>query len=272
MSHFGEVAMPAGMLGEKCYDFIVDNDGVRYVVTEKGLFRIDPEDNSLLHLTSSWGIRGSIVSTGTLGLNDKNIWVATNEGLMIASKRNFSDKALAAIPLRIEASNLFVGQRPLSNGQLLQANDKHEIWLPWNFVAQKLVIDPTVLDYRDHQGELYEYRIDEDGEWEQQYIGQAMEIWGMTPSRHTLQLRLSGLEGSTTTYIIYVYPTWLFYLEVSLLLLSLILFIWWRSWRKRTKLLIQEHVETEDALIEEIRSTVESQESNGEGCMLLIKN
>lgn len=47
---------------------------------------------------------------------------------------------------------------------------------------------------------------------------------------------------------------------------------WWRSWRKRTKLLIQEHVETEDALIEEIRSTVESQESNGEGCMLLIKN
>lgn len=251
MTHFGEVSLPEGVLGEKCFDFMPDADGVYYVVTEKGLFRIDAGRQTLLHLTASWGIWGDIVSTGTLGVDDRHVWVATNEGLMVADKHCFSADSLAALSVPIEAEYVLTGQTRLSNGQLLKVNDQHELWLGWNLVAQKLVLTPAVIDYGLHHGDIYEYRVDK-GQWQRGILGQPIQLVGLWPGKHTLQVRLSGLEGSTVAYTIYVYPTWLFYLEVALLVIALALFLWWRSWRRRTKLLLQEHVATEDALIEEM--------------------
>lgn len=261
MTDFSEVTLPEGLLGEKCMDFMADADGVRYVSTEKGLFRVDSRRGTLLQLTHGWGLQGDIVSTGTLGMDDRYIWIATNEGLMVADKRHFASDSLAAMHIPIEADYVITGQTQLAPNELLEANDRRELWVGWNIVARKLVVQPAIVDYAQHQGDIYEWRTDEADQWQRGNVGQPIELTGLMPGRHTLEMRLSGLEGSTVGYTVYVLPTWLFYLEAALVVISLALLLWWRSWRRRTKLLLQEHVETENALIEEMKTAPEEKYS-----------
>lgn len=261
MTSFSEVTLPGGVLGEKCMDFVPDGDDTRYIGTERGLFRIDNRRHTLLQLSQSWGIRGDIVSTGTLGMNEHHIWIATNEGLMIADKRVFTSDSLKAMSIPIEAESIITGQTLLSADKLLKANDSREITVTWNWVSQKLVVSPCIVDYGQHQGEIFEYRTD-DGTWQQGNIGQPVELTSLLPGKHTLQMRLAGLEGSTAGYTVRVCPSWLFYLEVAVLIVALVLFLWWRSWRRRTKLLLQEHKDTEEALIEEMKDAALTDDRN----------
>ena len=253
MTHFGEIPIPASVLEEGCYGFLPDDNGIVYMVTEKGFFRLDNNHQSMILLSRSEGLQGSIIYMGSLGMNERQLWVGTNEGLMIADKQQFSHKAISAVRIPMEIDYLFSGDRLLSRGELLRTNDQHEITARWNLLQRKLTLGPAFLDFARHDGEIYQYRIDR-GEWQTRQVGQPMQIQGLAPGRHALEFRLSGMESTLTAYAVYVYPTTLFYIEVAVLLLSLGLFLWWRRWRKATKLLISEHEQTEQALLEEIKS------------------
>lgn len=253
MSSFGEVTLPQGVLEEKCLDLAVDSGGVKYIVTERGMFRIDSTDGTMLHISDAWGISGSIVHTGTLALDSHHVWVATNDGLMMADKREFCADSLADIHMPIEADMVIVGSRELTNGEMLMVNDRRELRVEWNFIAQKVVLTPTPVDFRQHRGGIYEYRMDKDGLWRMNGMGQPVVMEGLTPGHHKLYIRMSGLESTTVGYDIYVYPSALFCVEMSILVLVLFLLYLWRRWRTRTNLLLREHIETESALIKEIK-------------------
>ena len=252
MTRFGEIPVPTSVLEEKCYGFLPDANGILYMVTEKGFFRMDNNDRSMIHLSHSEGLLGSIIYIGSLGMNERQLWVGTNEGLMIADKQSFSHKAIAAVRLSMEIDYLFNGDQPQPKSVLMDINDQHVIRADWNLLQRRLTLSPAFLDFAQHDGEIYEYRIDQ-GAWQSQQVGNPMRVKGLWPGRHTLEIRLSGMESTLTHYSIYVYPTTLFYLEVILLLTSLGLFLWWFRWRKATKLVIKEHEQTEQALLEEIK-------------------
>lgn len=250
MNRFGEVALPSGVLEEKCFDLAVDTGGVKYLVTEHGLFRIDK--GSAIHLSTSWGMSGSIVLSGTLGLNNRYVWVGTNDGLMVADKSSFLADSLVKLRIPIEADMIVIGAHVFTNGELLAANDRRELRVAWNFLAQKVSVTPVPADFMLHRGETYEYRIGDSGRWRMGSIGRQIELDGLSPGRHKLYIRMSGLDSTTVCYEIQVYPSSLFYVEVAVILIALLLLYLWRKGRKHTNLLLHEHIETENALIKEI--------------------
>lgn len=253
MSRFEQVTLPPGVLEEKCFDVTIDTGSVKFIVSERGLFRIDSRSGTAIHLSTGWGIAGNIVLSGTLGVDSNSVWVGTNDGLMVADKRDFSADSLAKIRIPIEADEVVIGARELTNGELLTVNDRHELRASWNFVAQRVVIKPAPADFMRHWGDIYEYRTDGDGSWRVSSIGQAIELDDLTPGRHKLYIRMLGLASTTVCYDIYVYPSVLFCIEMAVLTLALLLLYLWRRGRKRTNLLLSEHVETENALIKEIK-------------------
>ena len=253
MTDFGQVDIPKGVLEEKCFDYAIDEDGIHYMISEKGLFRIDTRQGRLTHMLASCGIVGMTMSSATLGIDSRSVWMATSEGLLVADKQAFTDDTLQQEATRFSFDDVFIGQDRLSNSALLRMNDKREQRIGWNLSSGQLVLRPVLMDYSEHNGELVEYRID-DGEWQRMVMGENITIGSLRLGKHTVDLRLSGLFSADTTYVFKVYPTALFYIEVLLMLIALGLFFWWRNWRRKTKTILHEHEETEKALMEEMAS------------------
>lgn len=250
MKHFGEIQLPTDILSERCCGFLPDKNGICYITTEKGLFSIDRNKHTVVHFSERNGITGTAVNPPDM--DDKHIWLGTTDGLLVADKQQLEPKNMSKTMMPIEIDQLSTGDHVWSNGKLLQANDQREIAVGWNLMAQRLYIRPTILDFARHEDEICEYRIDRQ-EWHKQQIGQLIDIKGLTLGRHTLDIRLTGMEQAVR-YTIYTYPTTLFYLEAALLIIATGLFFWWFRWRRNTKHLISEHRQTEQALLEEIKN------------------
>ncbi len=263
MTDFGEVDIPKGVLKEKCFDYAIDEEGIHYMISEKGLFRIDTRQGRLTHMLASCGITSTTMSSATLGIDSQSVWMATSEGLLVADKGVFTrgnedwgycgtatdGTGTGAVGFSFDIA--LIGEDRLSNSELLLMNDRRELRIGWNLWSGQLVLRPVLMDYSDHNGEMMEYRID-DGAWERMVMGENIVIGSMKPGTHRVDMRLSGLLSADTTYVIKVYPTFLFYMELLFLLLALGLFFWWRNWRRKTKTILHEHEETEKALMEEM--------------------
>ena len=253
MTDFGEVPLPAGILEEKCYEFLPVADGVQYLVTEKGLFRVSGEGTVVRHFSPLTGLTGQITNTASLGTDGRRLWVGTTEGLMMARLAALDRDTVSLVSHAIEADFVVLGTRALSKGEMMQVNDSHTLWNTWHWGSQQLVFKPVRLDYGCHTGGFYEYRTD-NRPWTLSPLGEACTINDLSLGRHTLEIRMPGMESTSVRYTIYVRPAVAVYIELGLLLVGLGLFVWWYRWRRNTKLLLTEHKETEEALIAEIRS------------------
>ena len=268
MTNYGEIAIPQEIMNERCIDFAVDQQGNKWLITESGFFFLGtnpspitqhPSPNTqhpvpaLLHLSTLTGINGQVTTSGALGVNDSLVWVGTNDGLMIARKATISSGKLFSIPVTMEIDYFFRDEQLADHGELLAVNDSHELELPWNIVAEKLVIRPALLSYTPQEGSICEYSID-GSDWHLHPVSQVIELPHLFLGSHELRLRLPGMDSTLATYTIHVRPHWLFYVECTLLLLALLVLLHWWRWRKRTNTLLQEHHETEEALIEEINA------------------
>lgn len=251
MSHFGEIELPDNILTENCRAYLPSIDGLSFIVSERGLFRLDRNNKTQINLAESSGMRGHMLATHAIGTDDKYLWVGTSDGLMIASKSALVDSTLGIKHNPMEIDYLFDGERRLSLGETMRVNDQHTIRIGWNFGSRKLVINPVLADFAKHGNEMYEYSID-GKQWRTVQYGTAIEIRHLFLGHHTLAIRLAGLSGTMTKYDISAYPTTAFYFEITFLLIALVLFVWWYRWRKATKHLLVEHAATEQALIEEI--------------------
>ncbi|MDD6894642.1 MAG: helix-turn-helix transcriptional regulator [Prevotellaceae bacterium] len=126
------------------------------------------------------------------------------------------------------------------------------------FVAQELInkVKSKCCGIKD------EYRIDDEEQWTIVNNPSSLRLDNLMVGTHTLEMRVSGFGSTATTYELNVYPTLLFYLEALLIILGIVLFVLWRKWRKYTKVLLSEHHDTEQALIDEM---VKERETENDG-------
>lgn len=252
MHSFKEWKIPSSIMQEKCFDMLPIQHGYTFIVTEKGLFRIKPGIDDIVHLSSYWGMTGQILSTGTLGADENYLWIGTSDGLIMAPLKKLLSPTSFAKNIKMEFDEAFVGQHELSRGKLMKVNDNKHLDATWHWVTPKIVLKMATMDYGLHEDDMMEYRID-DGEWLAGVVDEAIELRHLGLGKHILEVRLTGMNKPAATYEIHVSPSIFVYIEITAILVTIGLFVWWWRWRKRTKQVITEHIETEDALIKEIK-------------------
>ena len=262
MNNYGEIPLPSYAMNECIFNVLPNGDGTLWMTTEKGLFFVNPMTNTCIHLAHNSGLEGRVVVAGSLGTNNRYVWIDTDEGLMIAEKKLLKNLSKRSNILPMTLDYIFRGSQPMTVGEMVRVNDSKEIVLAWNFFSDKLVLMPVLFDYSEQKDNIYEYSFD-DAEWHGNTIGEVIELHNLSLGRHTIKIRHSGAWASTSTYAVYVYPSLAFYLEIALLVLAIALLLWWYKWRRNTKQLMQDHVETERALMEELSSQEQKNEEQG---------
>lgn len=253
MQHFGRLQLPDGLLDERCIDLAIDRQGRYWMVTEKGLFGYDAGSGQVWQMGPCVGLRGTHFNGGTLKVDDNNrLWVGTNEGLYYLDIDSLNRQT--GIPhFRVGVEHVIVGSTHYELGDLLRINDTRELRVGWNLLTQKLVMELVTDDYTQQTNRRYLWRMDNDTTWTTVEQGRPLVLSALGLGRHRLEVKQAGTDRASSVYSIYVFPSVLFWIELTVLVIALGLFIWWRQWKRNTKILLSEHVETEEALIEEMK-------------------
>lgn len=250
MTNFGELALPKGVLDEVCTDVMVDRQNRIWLVSEKGLFMYDRRTKSIQHYNGGQALTFQGINTRTLQQDASgNIWIGTTDGLkyMKASRlKEFSHQKR-----HIHLDNLRLGNELVSKSEYLNCIRNGELNVKWNIVSSNIEFNPYAVHYSTDNNQLYEYRVD-DGQWTLATTNKIV-VKSLFPGKHILELRESGTVNATR-YTVWVSPSWLFWLEVALLTMSVVIFVWWKRYVRNTNIIIQEHKETEQALIDEHQS------------------
>ena len=249
MSDYGRLLLPDGVIDEMCYDVFIDTEDYQWLATEKGLFRLNDEDRSLLHLGYGEGLRSTLISREGISQHGDTLWVATADGLLHLSLKKLNAWQQKS-DYSVMFSTMYVGELPVERAIGKAVNQYRTIHLGWNLKSQRFYTKLFLNDFAKPEGRLFEYRLDNEEQWHLQRHDEGMTITGLAIGDHRLCVRLAGTPGTEITYTLCVRPTILFYIEMLLLLVAIGLLIAWWRYRKTTKVLLHERDEIEDALLE----------------------
>jgi len=247
MTEFGELKLPVKLGDKWCRSFIDDMQGHYLLSSERGVFSFDYQGGQMLHFGYGEGLRGDFINDMTYD-GDRLLWVATSQGLyyttldsLITWQKDNRYK-VRLYDIRRGSDLLGMSDEYLTNEQLY-------IRMKWNFTSEVLQAQPILMDYSKQQDRLYEYRLGDD-DWQLLTDGQPIDLRGLMLGPHRLEVRLAGAEGTASVYTLAVIPSALAIVEGVLVLLALCLIWIWFGYRKRTKKLLEERDEIEDALVE----------------------
>lgn len=250
LNRFGEMHLPKALSNEIIYSFLDDRHGHYWIATEKGLFRADYQGRDLQHFGYGEGLQCQIVGTSDIqSYGPGSIWMGTSNGLLSTTLKAIDNwRKHTCYPILLY--DLYVGGDPLGYAAETLANEERRISLTWNILSEKLSFKMVVEDFARPYGRFYQYRLDGDKTWSIAQDGQSIELRNLSIGGHSLEVRLTGAPGTTRTYHIAVYPSWLAIAEPILLLVAIGLFLWWRRYHKTTDILLAERNDIADALME----------------------
>lgn len=241
MKHFGELKLPKAVFDESFNCLTTDNGGNLWLSTEKGLFRMDKSGQHFIHFGAGDGLSSNFCPQ--IAIYNKQIWVATSEGLMLADLSRLGDWE------KNNAYHTIIYNIRLGDTLQPSISDKKTIGLGWNIVSSPLSFSITLPDYSKPSERYYEYRID-NGQWQTATEGDEIPVEGLFLGKHSLAVRLAGVPGSMSVYNINVSPSWLAIIELLLLIAAIVAFVLWRRYRANTKVMLDEKKEIEEALVE----------------------
>lgn len=250
LNRFGSTQMPQGLENEVIYSFLDDRQGHFWMATEKGLFRLDYQGRELQHFGYGEGLQCQLVGTSDiLRTKTDEIWMGTSNGLLFTTLSAIDNwRKHTHYPILLY--DLYVGSDPLDYAAETLANEEHHISLTWNLLSEKLSFKIVVEDFARPYGRFYQYRLDGAQTWTLVQDGLNIVLSHLSIGGHSLEVRLAGAPGTTRTYHIAVYPSWLAIMELVLLLIAIVLFFWWRRYHKTTDILLAERNDIADALME----------------------
>ena len=250
LNHFGKMNMPKALENEIIYSFLDDRHGHYWVASEKGLFRFDYQGRELQHYGYGEGLQCQLVGTSDiLSTKTDEIWMGTSNGLLSATLSAIDNwRKHTRYPILLY--DLYVGGDLMGFAAEALANEAHRICLTWNLLSEKLSFKMVVEDFARPYGRFYQYRLDGEKTWSIAQDGQNIELSHLSIGGHSLEVRLAGAPGTTRTYHIAVYPSWLAITELILLLIAIGLFLWWHRYHKATGILLAERNDIADALME----------------------
>lgn len=250
LNRFGSTQMPQGLENEVIYSFLDDRQGHFWMATGKGLFRFDYQGRELQHFGYGEGLQCQLVGTSDiLRTKTDEIWMGTSNGLLFTTLSAIDNwRKHTHYPILLY--DLYVGSDPLDYAAETLANEEHHISLTWNLLSEKLSFKIVVEDFARPYGRFYQYRLDGAQTWTLVQDGLNIVLSHLSIGGHSLEVRLAGAPGTTRTYHIAVYPSWLAIMELVLLLIAIVLFFWWRRYHKTTDILLAERNDIADALME----------------------
>lgn len=250
LQHFGRLEFPSNFDKELSLSFADDMKGHYWVSNERGLYRFDYGLKHMQYFSEGEGIVCQFITDGSLMVDSLGcIWMATSNGLLYA---NLDDIEQWQKQVR---HNILLYQMRI-DGELQTEineaviNDRRELTLTWHFGSQSLQALPVVTDYSRSSGRIFEYRIDNEGEWIIINDEQPLNVNNLSLGLHQLTVRMSGLAGTEKVYQLTIVPSLMSIIELALLLISIGLLIWWRIYWRKTKLLLRERDSMEEALVE----------------------
>ena len=249
MTRYGKLPLSGKLQEESIGDLLADHRGNLWMATEKGLFRLIGNSKTIQHIGYSEGVRSRMIGRGSLRVSSKdNLWFATAEGLQWLSLADLKD--WAADSSRVWLNEITVGDHPLSSTEILETNEERRLGLSWTFGAEPLRVKAVLQDYARPEGRFFEYRLSDDQEWAVAEAGEEIIFDGLSLGRHQLEVRLMGLERTTTKYTISVYPSKTTWSVGALVAFSALLLLLLRRERRSSHELRDERNLVEEALIE----------------------
>ncbi len=228
---FGELDLPAYLASTGKISFLDDLKGNYWIVTDEGLFCYDYEAGNLFHFGYGEGFKCQLVFGKVVFDGKDTIYVGTSNGLMYVSMKDFRSWQKRS-NYTVSLFDVEINGVAMSNGYEKNLNDGTPVMLPWNFVSATLSVKPCLNDYSRQYGRMYEYRIDDEGEWRVVKSGEGISVSGLSLGRHTLQLRLAGVGATMKTYNIKVVPSWAAVAELMLLIVVAGCGVWWYGRRR----------------------------------------
>lgn len=223
---------------------IPHNDGY-WIGTNMGLLLCDKEFIPIARFDKSEGLHHLKV-TGREHFYEPNgtLWIALEKGIAQLSskqqKRLHQSKERKVAIRQIKVNGNELGETtPID----LMRNDG-KIRIKWNLRAERLTIEPILLDYAEQRGRHYEWKID-DKEYQSTKGKATFSIGSLGIGKYTLSIRLLGHEETVSEYTVSVLPSSTFWLEVALMIsiISIAIMSYKYRHRKRqlSRLLWQKH-------------------------------
>ncbi len=267
MNDFGTLDLPEAVMRGTCYAFLDDGKGSLWLATSDGLFSVPYSADTFRHFGYGEGMKCRNISSGGLKMDeDGNIWVGTSDGLMELDPEAL-EKWETDGSRKVVACEVRVGGNLLGFIDEDAMNTERRISLGWNLASERLSLRFHLRDYARPYDRIYQYRIDDEGQWRSARDGEDVVLDGLGLGRHSLTARLSGAEGTESRYEILVLPSAAAMAEAGLLILAACLLLMWRSYHRDTRVLLRERGEIENALMEaekESEALRESEESRAE--------
>ena len=249
MKNFGQAALPPNIMEEGCDAICADSAGYLWIASEKGLFRMDDQWQSLQHFGYGEGLRSMLVSRDGIVQKGDTLWVATARGLYWTLLKDLSTWQRQTT-YRVMLYDMMCGDAPVEKSQGKAVNMSRLVTVGWNLTSQTFRTKVLLNDYAKPEGRLYEYRLDGLPSWSLLRHGEELVLSRLMLGSHQLVVRQAGADGTETIYHLHVIPTTLFFIELILLLTGLALLVAWHRYRKKTNVLMQERDQIEDALVE----------------------
>ena len=246
MSSFGELPLPVTLTDKWCRSMADDAKGHLWLASERGLFRFSYNMDEMVQLGGGEGLLGEQISEVSVD-DGGRLWVATSRGLFTAEPKEL-EAWKHRDGFRVRLYNIRRGSDLMQAGEEIGVNETSIIRLGWNMGSEVLQAEAVLNDYAPQRGRLYEYRIG-DSEWKIVKDGEPIEVRGLWPGRHQMDVRQAGVEGTTSTFIIKVIPTaWAIIWALLFVVAAVLCWLWWK-YRKNTRILLSERNEIEDALV-----------------------
>lgn len=256
MRNFGKLELPAFLDGERCYSFLDDKNGNYWFSMDKGLFRMDYKMQDLTHFSYGEGLDCQLINGNLVVNTDGKIWLGTSNGLKSIDPGKLASwqKKLSS---KVMLYDIMKGGALADLGIERKINDELALNLSWNIFSEPVAIKVMLDDFARPFGRLYEYKIDGESKWHILHAEEALHLTNLLLGSHELKIRFAGVPRTMRTYTINVHPSAMAFVELSLLILAIVLYILWTRYHRYTKTLLLEREDIEKALIE-----VETEQQN----------
>ncbi len=210
MSAFEEIDL-YGRLNVGSIAFIFSDEDYYWVGTDKGLFLFDTGFKNYRHYNGTDNLPSLRFNKQEYQQTaDGRIWFATTQGLIYTTR---------------PADSLWSDKGYGCSVVIDRLADK-DIEVGWNFRSGEMAVKPVMPDYGHVEARFFEWAMDGDSCYTTiSDDGGMLRVGNLSPGSHWLRIRLAGREETMGEWRVVVLPTWLFYMEMLLVVIIAVMMV-----------------------------------------------
>ena len=250
MTRFGKINLPRFLHNQVISGFVDDLHGHYWLASDLGLFRVNYDGMNLQHFGEGEGLNCQFINRGGVSMSaDGILTVITSNGIFSADTKEM-EKWQQKVDSKVFLYDISEDGKSLDNPQVALANESHKLAVGWNLMSGVLRLKFLLADYSHHENRLYKYKIDGDKYWTTVADGETVAISNLTLGQHKIVVQLAGFDGTQQEFLIKVYPTPLFFFEVLVLLIAVLVICFAWRYRRSAQQLLGEREMMEETIIE----------------------